>query len=142
MADLVITPSDVQRSGTAGTFRAVEYGEAINAGELVYQSTTDQKYYKADANDPTKPASTGQLAVAVASAGADQQGVVCRSNATISLGAGVMTQGEIYVSSSNAIGKMAPAADLVAGADLTIVGYAQTDALLEIQLQVTNVTKA
>lgn len=142
MADLTITPANVKRSGTSGVYRAVQYGEAINAGEMVYQSTTDQKYYKADATDSTRPAQTAQLAIAVGSAGADQQGVVAKSNAAVELGAGVMVAGTVYVLSSNAVGKIAPAADLATAADLSIVGYATTDELLTLALNVTGVAKA
>lgn len=142
MADLTITPADVQRSGTSGVYRAVQFGEAINAGEMVYQSTTDQKYYKTDATDSTRPAQTQQLAIAVSSAAADQQGVVARSNATILLGTGVMVAGTVYVLSSANTGKIAPAADLATAADLSIVGYATTDELLTLTLNVTGVAKA
>lgn len=142
MADLTITPADVLRQGTAGVYRAVQFGEAISAGEVVYQSTSDQKYYKADATDATKPASTSQIGIAVSSAAADQQGVVAKSNATLNVGAGVMVAGTVYVSSSNAVGKIAPAADLATAADLSIIGYATTDELLTLSLNVTGVAKA
>lgn len=142
MADLTITPANVQRSGNTGVYRAVQYGEAIDAGDAVYQSSADQKYYKTDANDPAKPANTGEAAIAVASATTDQQGVIARSNATLDLGAGVMTAGTVLVLSSANTGGIAPAADLAVGADLTIVGYAQTDALLNLTLDATGVAKA
>ena len=142
MADLVITGTDVERSGNTGTYRAVQYGEAITAGQAVYQSTNDQKYYLTDSNDSSKPANTGQAAIAMATGDADQQGVIARGNAIIDLGAGVLTAGSIYVLSSNNAGGIAPEADLAVGAELTIVGYAQTDALLNLTLNATGITRA
>lgn len=142
MADLVIVDTNVARAGNTGTYRAVQYGEAITAGEAVYQSTVDQKFYLTDSNDSSKPANTGQAAIAVSTGGVDQQGVVARGNAVIELGAGVMTAGEIYVLSSANTGGIAPSSDLGVGAELTIVGYAQTDALLNLTLNATGITKA
>ena len=142
MADLIITPGDVERAGNTGTYRAVQYGEPITAGQAVYQSPTDQKFYLTDSNDSSKPANTGQAAVAVSSGAADQQGVVARGNAVINLGASVMTAGELYVLSSANAGGIAPSVDLAVGAELTIVGYAQTDALLNLTLNATGITKA
>lgn len=142
MADLVITDTDVERAGNTGTYRAVQYGEAITAGQSVYQSTVDQKFYRTDSNDSTKPSNTGQVGVAVTTGSADQQGVVARGNAVIELGAGVMTAGELYVLSSATLGAIAPSVDLGVGAELTIVGYAQTDALLSLTLNATGITKA
>lgn len=142
MADLVIVDTDVERAGNTGTYRAVQFGEAITAGQGVYQSTVDQKYYLTDANDSAAPANTGQAGIAVSSGAADQQGVIARGNAVIDLGAGVMTAGEIYVLSSANAGGIAPSVDLAVGAELTIVGYAQTDALLNLTMNATGITKA
>lgn len=142
MADLAITPANVERAGNTGTYRAVQFGEAINAGQAVYQSSTDQKFYLTDSNDSAKPANTGQAAIAVSSAAIDQQGVVARSNAIIEVGAAVMTAGTVLVLSSANPGGIAPAVDLGVGAELTIVGYAQTDALLNLTLDATGITKA
>lgn len=142
MADLIITPTDVARAGNTGTYRAVQYGEPISAGQAVYQSTVDQKYYLTDSNDSTKPAQTGQAGIAVSTGSTDQQGVIARGNAVIELGASVMTAGELYVLSSANAGGIAPSVDLAAGAELTIVGYAQTDALLNLTLNATGITRA
>lgn len=142
MADLVIVDADVTRAGNTGTYRAVQFGEDITAGQGVYQSTVDQKYYLTDANDSAAPANTGQAGIAVSSGSADQQGVIARGNAVIDLGSGVMTAGEIYVLSSANAGGLAPSVDLAVGAELTIVGYAQTDALLNLTMNATGITKA
>ncbi|MAI41384.1 MAG: hypothetical protein CMP95_02890 [Gammaproteobacteria bacterium] len=142
MADLVIVDTDVERAGNTGTYRAVQFGEAIAAGQAVYQSSVDQKFYLTDSNDSAKPSNTGQAAIAVSTGGVDQQGVVARGNAVIDLGPSVMTAGEIYVLSSANVGGIAPSGDLGAGAELTIVGYAQSDALLNLTLNATGITKA
>ncbi|MFZ9077517.1 MAG: hypothetical protein ACO23H_03215 [Alphaproteobacteria bacterium] len=142
MADLVITPGNVQRYGNSGVYRAVQYGEAINAGEVVYQSATDQKYYKADATDATAPASTTQTAIAVSSGTAEQQGVVARQSAVIDLGAGVMTAGSVYVISSANAGGIAPEQDLATAAYLTILGYAETDDRLVLSINATGIARA
>jgi len=142
MADLVIVDTNVLRAGNTGTYRAVTFGEAISAGQGVYQSSTDQKYYLTDANDSAAPANTGQAAIAVSTASTDQQGVIARGNAIVQLGAGVMTPGTVYVISSANAGGIAPSVDLAIGAELTIVGYAQTDELLNLTFDATGITKA
>jgi len=142
MADLIITQTDVERAGNTGTYRAVQYGEPITAGQAVYQSSTDQKFYLTDSNDSSKPGNTGQAAIAMASGDTDQQGVIARSNAIINLGTGVMTAGTVLVLSSANAGGIAPEADLAVGAELTIVGYAQSDALLNLTLNATGITRA
>jgi hypothetical protein len=78
----------------------------------------------------------------MASGDTDQQGVIARSNAIINLGPGVMTAGSVLVLSSANPGGIAPEADLAVGAELTIVGYAQTDALLNLTLNATGITRA
>jgi hypothetical protein len=142
MADLVIVDTDVERAGNTGTYRAVQFGEAITAGQAVYQSSVDQKFYLTDSNDSAKPSNTGQAAIAVSTGEVDQQGVVARGNAVIDLGPSTMTAGEIYVLSSANLGGIAPSGDLGTGAELTIVGYAQSDALLNLTLNATGITKA
>ena len=109
MADVVVVANDLLRSGTTGSVRAVEFGEAITAGQMLYQDGTDQKYYLAVATDPTKPANTGQLAISLTTAAADQTGVVARTDTQIDFGATApLTQGEVYVLSSANAGGIAP----------------------------------
>lgn len=141
MADIVYTDTNVLRYGNGGVYRTVQYGEAITAGQAVYESTTDQKFYKADATDPLKPATTTQLAIAVTTGSVDQQGVVARANAQLDFGANVLTPAEVYVVSSAAPGGIAPVADLAIGSDLSIIGYALNDQVLNFSMNVTNVAK-
>jgi hypothetical protein len=143
MADVVVVANDLLRSGTTGSVRAVEFGEAITAGQMLYQDGTDQKYYLAVATDPTKPANTGQLAISLTTAAADQTGVVARTDTQIDFGATApLTQGEVYVLSSANAGGIAPVADLAIASTLTILGYAISTEILLLGLNVTGVAKA
>jgi hypothetical protein len=143
MADVVVVANDLVRSGTTGSVRAVEFGEAITAGQMVYQDGTDQKYYLAVATDPTKPANTGQLAISLTTAAADQTGVVARTDTQIDFGATApLAQGEVYVLSSANAGGIAPVADLAIASTLTILGYAISSEILLLGLNVTGVAKA
>jgi len=143
MADIVVVASDLLRSGTTGSVRAVEFGEAITAGQMVYQDSTDQKYYLAVATDPTKPTNTGQLAISLTSAAIDQTGVVARTDTQIDFGpTAPLAQGEVYVLSSANAGGIAPVADLAIASTLTILGYAISSEILLLGLNVTGVAKA
>ena len=115
MADIVITPADVQ--GTDVRKITVIAGETIEAGDPVYHNEVGSNYLVSDADTEGKGQVNG---IALNSASAGQPVVIARSG-DIDLGA-ALTVGEVYVLSAE--GGIAPVADLVAGMTVVVLGVA------------------
>lgn len=133
MANLTQTASSVgigSSSTTAtsiGGFNSVQAGEAITQGMPVYLSSTDGKYYKADANASSSTAQARGIALTPAST----NGYFIIHNAIgayINLGA-TLTVGTTYVVSATA-GAICPIADLTTGDYPCILGTAYSSSLL------------
>jgi len=118
MADLIITAADV-RVQSLSPARAVQYGEAVTPGQVVYRSTADNKYYLADCDLTTTSTAAG---IVLTNASADDYGYLFDStNATIDLSV-TLTEGTTYVVSDTA-GNIMPDTDLTTGQYLSILGY-------------------
>lgn len=108
MADITQTPANV-KSGINAITSLVRAGEAITQGQPVYLSTTDGKYYRADANDSAKYNAT---AIALTPAATDEYFLI-QTAGQMNLGA-TLTTGSVYVVSAN-VGAIAPVADIATG---------------------------
>ena len=67
-ADLNVTAANVVKGNAAQTDTSRLAGEAIVAGETVYLKTSDNKYYRADADDTAATAATAGIALNTAPA--------------------------------------------------------------------------
>lgn len=129
MADVSQTPANV-RAGTGAVVSHVQAGEAFSAGQPVYLSSTDGKYYKCDANDSSK---IGIKGIAVTGASADEDYFVVQTGGECNIG-GTTVKGYIYIVS--ATGGIAPSADLASGWYPVVVGVAtDTSGNLELILE-------
>jgi hypothetical protein len=115
MADLTQTPANV-RSGTGARIQTATAGEAIAAGDALYQSS--DKWYKCDANDANKIAISG---MAVVGASADGDSFVVQTGGKFNIGA-TTAKGLIYIVSATQ--GIAPHTDLASGWYPIIVGVA------------------
>lgn len=134
MADLTQTPANVAVGGAETPTRRVQYGEAIAQGMPVYQSDSDFKFYKSDA-DTAATAKCGGIALTPGSA--DEYGIIATPStdpdrSLVNLGA-TLTVGETYVVSTTT-GGIAPIGDLLSGDFACIIGIAKTAALLDHQV--------
>lgn len=136
MADLVITANSVRvQALTPAT--SVQFGEAVTPGQVVYRSSSDNKYYKADCD----ASSTADIdGIVISHASADDYGYVFNStNSKLDLSV-TLTTGTAYVVSDTA-GNIMPDTDLTSGQLLSIIGYGDADGLLSYQPNVTGLTK-
>jgi hypothetical protein len=124
----VITPADVVRDSSAATVDGTA-GASVMAGSPVYKDTADDDNYKPCDATTAETAEADGIALHAAE---DQQPLRVLKYGELDLGA-VMTQGEIYVVSQNA-GKIMPAADLVAGDYVTVVGVAISSETLQVKI--------
>lgn len=119
MADLSQTPANVKTGANAETVLGTAGEDSIQAGMPLYLSTTDGKYYRADANDSSR-----YRASALALTAADEdEAILVQTAGDANLGATTVA-GEIYIVSSN-IGAIAPCGDLASGMYPAIVGMAE-----------------
>lgn len=119
-ADLSITASSFLPSSSAKYANGL-CGEAVAAGDLVYQAASDGRYYKADANVATGYKVAGISGHATTAAG--QPIAVIYEDPALTYGATLSMSAPVYVLSSTA-GATAPSADISVGEYPVIVGVA------------------
>jgi hypothetical protein len=119
MADLVITPGNVQM-GTGAKVKHGILGATATAGQGIVRDPATQRYVLADSNHAT-PALRRTEGVAL-NGGANGQPVTLQEEGPITIGAAVVA-GTIFVQSDTP-GGIAPAADLGAGEEVTVLGVA------------------
>lgn len=129
MADLTITAANVVKVANAA-FAYGTAGEAITQGQLICLLASDQKYYKADANDANKRDVRG---IALSSC-ATNQAVTIQTSGSINPGASLTAGNEYYASAT--AGGLCPRADLTTGDSVIRVGYATTTSNLVIDIEV------
>jgi hypothetical protein len=114
MADLTITPADVTPNTATSGYTPVKAtgvaGETITAGQSVYLNSTDNKIYKADANDTAAKAAA--IGVALHGATANQP-ITYQTSGALNFGT-ILAAGKYYVVSATP-GGIAPVADLTTG---------------------------
>lgn len=134
MADLSITAANVKVKSATTRTKIVQFGETMTAGQATYLKSSDQKYWKADANASAEAAAASGV-VLVGAAG-DAYGVIVEGGA-MDLGA-TLTVGVPYIVSTTA-GGIAPASDFsgYSSSYLTHLGYATSTSSIDIRPLVT-----
>lgn len=140
MAALTITAANVGLSTESGaSTSAVQFGEAITQGQAVYQNTSDNKYYKTDADDTV--AKSLCAGIALTKGDADDYGVIC-TDGDMDLGA-TLTIGETYaLDGGGTTGAIAPVADLATGDWVTILGVAITASRIHLDIYASQIQRA
>lgn len=143
MAELSQTAANVAIGASTTKTKVVQYGEAVTQGNVLYQSTTDSKYYKADANNTSAEAKAAVIALTPGST--NGYGLVAipatsPGQSLVNVGA-TLTVGETYVVGTTA-GAIRPIGDASSGQYATILGQASTASLLDFQIVVAAVAKA
>jgi len=143
MADLSQTAANVAISGSTTPTKRVQFGEAVTQGNVVYQSTSDSKWYKADANVALANALVGGIVLTPAST--NGYGLIALPSNTegtsqVNLGA-TLTVGIQYAASATA-GAICPITDISSGQYPTSIGFAITAALLDFKVTACSVAKA
>jgi hypothetical protein len=117
MADLVITAASVLPS-TNAVSQTGTAGEALTAGQALYQKSADSKWYKADCNSATAEVRAAK-AIALTGSAAGQP-VVVQTGGRITIGATVAAGTAYYLSGT--AGGIRPAADNTTGDYPQVIG--------------------
>lgn len=136
MADLTQVTANVKLKSTARV-TVQTGGEALVEGEPIYLST-DNKWYKCDANDTAAKAVCGGMVLTPCAI--DGPFVIAYPGCDIDIGA-TLAVGETYVVSVN-VGKIAPIGDLISTSWVTTLGVATTTSTLRFNPIVSGVQKA
>ena len=127
MADLSITASSVTTDDATFTGLA---GEALTAGQAVYQDPDDQLWYLSDANATDK---RQVEAIALASVAAGQVVPLVGDGALLVLNS-VLTVATLYCLSSTP-GGIAPYADVASASNRFSIGYGETTTGLRLSFK-------
>ena len=134
MTDIAPTAANVKASSNTTVVR-VQYGEAVDQGEVVYLKS-DDKYWLAYNANSTVAAVKG---VALTPNVADGWGIIATAG-DIDIG-DTLAIGTIYTVSSTA-GAIHPEADLATTELVSVVGFGKTAALLTLSIQATGIAHA
>lgn len=139
MADLSITAANVHVHGSSTQIRTVQFGETMTAGMSAYLKSSDQKFWKADANGSIATAEA--KGVVLVGAAADAYGVIVEKG-LMDVGA-TLTVGVPYIVST-AAGAIAPAPDWAGytGSWQNHLGYATATDTLDVQPRLTGASVA
>lgn len=135
MADLTITAASVLPGSNAAVVQGTA-GEAITAGNVVYQSSTTKKWMLADNDSATAEAKAPQ-GIALNGAALNQP-VSVQKSGDITIGA-TLTPGTAYYLSSTA-GGICPVADVASGDNVVLLGIAKSTTVLAVDIQIPGVT--
>jgi hypothetical protein len=134
MADIVITPASVLAGSNAAVVHGAA-GEAITAGQVVYQNSTTKKWMLAD-NDSATAAVRQAQGIALNGA-SDSQPIAVQKSGDITIG-GTLTAGVSYYLSATP-GGMAPYADILAGDYVVLLGMSKSTTVLALDISYTGV---
>ncbi len=120
-SDVSVTPANVRVSADAQKMPGI-FGETITAGQVVYQSSTDARFYLTDVNVSGKTEIAG---IAINGGAAGQPAIVCVEDPNFTPGFTLSTSAPIYVASATA-GGIAPSVDVASGWYATVLMVAKT----------------
>lgn len=135
MANLVITAASTL-AGSNATVERGSFGEAVTAGQVVYKSSTTQKYMLADSNSVTVEARHA-LGIALNGGAVDQPAQVQKAGKII-LGATLTPGTDYYLSDTP--GAICPRADVGTGEYVCLLGLAESATVLDLDIQFPNVS--
>ncbi|HCN76492.1 MAG TPA: hypothetical protein DIT13_04750 [Verrucomicrobiales bacterium] len=120
-ADVSVTAGNVRTSDYAVIAPGVA-GETITAGQVLFLSSADDRYYLADVNAAGETLIAG---IAVSGAAAGQRLLVCIEDPDFTPGFTLSTSAPVYVASATA-GGIAPVADVTTGWYCTVIMVAKS----------------
>jgi hypothetical protein len=130
MTDLSITAANVL-PGSGAVLVTGTAGEALTAGQALYQKAADSKWYKADCNSATAEVRVAK-AIALGACAAGQPCVV-QTSGQITIGATVV-EGVVYYLSGTA-GGIRPVADNTTGDYTQTIGMAVSTSALQLDFR-------
>jgi hypothetical protein len=135
MTDLSVTAASVVADSSASTTTG-RAGETVTAGQAVYLDPTVKKWLKADSNSATAAAKkAGGIAL---NGAALNQPLVIATDGPVTMGATMVAGSPYYLSETP--GGIQPSADLGAGENVCLIGYATSTTVLDISIKAPGVT--
>jgi hypothetical protein len=138
MSDISITAANVQR-GSDAEIESGTFGATVTAGQVVYRDAADGKYKLADADHAT--AAVRQPRGIALNGGSDGQPATIQRSGDITIG-GTLVGGVAYYLSPTTPGGIAPLADVAIGDDYVLLGLAKSTTVLDLDIQISGVTRA
>ncbi len=135
MANLTVTAASVEALPTSAQKTGIA-GETITAGQPLYYSAADQRYYKASSTTAT----TANAAGIALNGAAAAQPIAMLTAGPIDIGATV-TVGEVYVVSDTA-GSIAAEIDSLEGEFITVLGVGVTTANINVAINASGIAHA
>jgi hypothetical protein len=129
MANLTITPANVEIGDSSTVVNTVQFGEAVSAGQPVFRSISTSKSMIADGD--VTAAESSVIGITLDTYSADDYGVVVRGGFFIP--GATLVAGTQYVLSPS-VGLFMPAADLTTGDFITPVFFAVTTTLAYVTI--------
>ena len=133
MANLTITPANVKPASVTTRVMTGEIGETIVAGEILYQSSTDGLFYKADADTLAASIVRGMAMTG----GVINEIIFIASGGSVEVGA-ILTVGREYYVSTTA-GLICERADVTTGDYLSGVGQGSTTSVMRLAFDPTKI---
>lgn len=130
MADLTITAANVVK-GNGAKILSGTYGATVTAGQAVYADPADNGRFKPADSDSATAAVRTPVGIALNS-GSTGQPADIQTEGRISIG-GTVVVGTIYVLSATA-GGIAPAADLVTGDYVSVLGIGVSASQIDLNI--------
>jgi hypothetical protein len=137
MAAVTVTVGNVGLGSETVALQLGQAGEAITQGQTIYRSSSDNKLYKADANDTAPKAAVVGIAITPASTNGY---FLFAESGLVNVG-GTLAVGTLYAVGQTA-GSIVPVADLQTNDYVTYIGTATTTALLNVAIHVSGAQKA
>lgn len=138
MAALAVTANNVIVTGTY-TAILLQCGETITAGQVLYQKSSDSKWYKAQCDGTAEESGSGvQMAIALGG-GVASQFIGGLTSGTITSGATHTKTWPVYVHST-AGSFTETIADISSGYYMTQIGRATTTAIMSVSFNATGLT--
>lgn len=127
MADISITPANVM-AGTGAKKQSGTFGETVTAGQVVYKSSADGEWYKADTSTSAKAAAVG---IALNGGSNGQPGEIL-TEGPITIG-GTVVVGTVYGVSDTA-GGIRPISENGTADYVTILGGGTSATVIEVNI--------
>jgi hypothetical protein len=139
MSAVSITAANVRKGSSNDVQVEVAFvgGEAGTAGQVVYQKSTDSKWYLAQCDGTDEESGVGVRKGILLNTMVADQPVVVQTAGQITIG-GTVVAGTEYVLGA-AYGAVAPHADLVTGNKYTRLGYAISSSVIQLDVRATGV---
>lgn len=138
MAALAVTANNCIVTGTYAKMLC-QLGETVTAGQVLYQKSTDSKFYKAQCDGTAEESGSGVTMAIALAGGVASQFIGGLTSGTVTSGA-THTKGYPVYLHSTAGSFTETIADITSGYYVTQIGVATTTAIMNVSFNATGLT--